>query len=344
MIYSVAIYDENGVRVTVLRDVASPTYSRAKNAADQISFEVPRNDVNIPEIRTGRRFEIIKTLNGSTSVEESGYISNHGYSDEVYEVEGFTEEILLTRYLTPAQFGYPLSSENQSLFTLVQQFNRAYLVERVKYNWTDYIVDESNIDYTTEPSFIILQNNGSSQSPSYPSSGFVVFRFQKESNESWERFRWVSDYYTDEAGELTTKVRYRTADDPANFLDWSNYTPQAGAETDVVGIVIAPEFQDDEQFLEVRVDFATDTTEASPVFFALEMIKRKPTEITSVVASAASDDIATPGLDADNASFLDILIAACEPSGYEFKVEDGTLYLQSTFGVDRTNDYSAVAG
>jgi len=337
MIYTVVIYDENGDRATVLRDVQAPNYSRAKNSADQISFSLPRNSAGVEFIETGRRFEILRTIGGQTDVEESGFISNHGYSGDLYGVEGYTEEIVLTRYLTPPQYGYVLYSENQNLSTLAQQLKSAFVIDRVKRNWSDYIVANSNVN-TSFDDFLILNNSGTSESPNYVSSGSVTFQFQKSASEKWDRFRWVSDYYSDEQGEVSTKVSYRTSNNTSSWGAFS--TPQAGALTDVVGIVIAGL---NDTYLQVKVDFATDTTEASPLFFVLEAIKRAPTLIHTVNVQTGGTDIPTLGLDADNTNFLEVLIAACESSGWEFYVFDGTLFVASSFGVNRSNSYSVVA-
>jgi hypothetical protein len=317
----------------------------------------------VNDVKTGRRFEIIRFISqkipiiwsdgqvvqfndvaiiyneNSQDVEESGFVSNYGYSSEDFFVEGFTEEVVLTRFRTPAQYGYVLSSENQTLDELVKQLDRSFIIERVKFNWADYIVAQSNIDITTEPSFIILQNNGTSSAPSYASSGSVTFRFTKASNEEWDRFRWVSDFFEDQVGRLATFVSYRTAATVGALPSFT--TPQAGASTDIVGIIIASQTTDN--VLEVKVDLTTDTTEASPVFFSLEVIKRGPTPIHTVSVNTAAAGIATPGLDAEGTNFLDVLIAACEPSGYEFKVFDGELMVEPSFGVDRTIDYSVVS-
>ena len=341
MIYSVTIYDEQGERATVLRDVSNPSYARSKNTADQITFSLPRNDPKISEIKTGRFFEIIRTLDGQTYTEASGYISNHTYGEDEYDVEGYTEEIVLTRYLTPPQYGYVLQSENQNLKTLTEALDRGFLFEQVKFDWSSYIVDESNVDYTTEPSLMLLQNQNPGGQASYPSSGYVVFRFDKDNDERWDRFRWVSDFYKDDqGGEVATRVSYRTGNDLGNLPAFS--TPQAGAETDVVGIVIAAAPASDDQYLEVRVDFSTTTSNASPVLFSLEAIRRTPPIFDGVDISTGAEQIITPGLQADSTNFFDVLTSAFEPSGFEFEVRGNTLYVANTFGTDRTNEYSVV--
>lgn len=372
MIYSVIIYDESGARVGVAKGATRPRYSRSKNAADQISFSFPRSDslVKLDEsgsmdstyltmdldtirmdstvrlydatdpvvIRIGRRFEIIRsTGTNSVVVEASGFISEHGYSGDQYEVNGFTEEILLSRYLTPVQFGYPLYSENATIDELVAELDRAYVSEQVKWAWADYLVSSSNIDYTTNPTFMLLTNLNPGGAAQYETSGFAVFRFQKNADEEWDRFRWVGDHYSGDQGEVKVEVSYRQANTVGGLGSFT--TPVAGALTDVVGIVVA---DPDAVYTEVRVDFTTSNDEVSPVLFSLEMIKRAPTAITSISVAAGASSLETPGLDADQASFIDVLIAALEPHGWEFKVFDGTLSIAETFGTSRTNEYAVV--
>ena len=336
MIYTVVLYNSSGERVVVLENVSKPTYSRSKNAADQISFGLPRNDAKTASIETGMRFEIIRNLGQTTtSVEASGYVTNHGYGSSLYEVEGFAEEILLSRYLTPAQFGYPLYSERANLDQLVSNMTKTYITENPKHGWGDYVVDSSNIDYTTNPTFVLLL--GSGDPTTYPASGYVVFRFTKLASEEWERFRWVSDYYTDDDGAVKTEVSYRQGNVIGSLGTFT--TPIGGALTDVVGLVLA---DPNPTYTEVRVDFSTDTVKASPVLFSLEMIKRGLSDVSSVSITGDATLVPTPGLKADNTTFLDIMVNALEPSGWEFKVFDGQLSIAETFGVDRTNDYSVV--
>jgi len=346
VIYTVTIFDENGERATVLSDVSDPSYSRSKNTADQVDFAIPRNDPKIQEIKTGRKFEIVRTLNGETTTEASGYISNHSYSEQTYDIEGYTEEIILGRYFTPPQFGYNLQSQFQNIKVLAEELDRPYLIERVKFNWDDYVVDSSGVTYqdslgNVRP-FVLLQNSGTPQNPQYATGGgqYIVFEFEKNDDERWDRFRWVSDYYKDEQGEVTTKVSYASSDDPNNFPAFSQ--PQAGAETDVVGIVIATEPPADDKYVRVKVDFNTTSNKTSPVFFVLEAIRRGPPILDDVVVDNSATGIITPGLTADNTSFFDVLTATLEPSGYEFKVENNVLYVANTFGSDRTNDFSVV--
>jgi len=372
VIYSVIVYDESGARVGVAKGATRPRYSRSKNAADQISFSFPRSDslVKLTEsgsmdstyltmdldtirmdstvrlydatdpivIRTGRRFEIIRsTGSDSVVVEASGFISEHGYSGDMYEVDGFTEEILLSRYLTPAQFGYPLYSENATIDELVAELDRTYISEQVKWDWANYLVGSSNIDYTTNPTFMLLTNLNPGGEAQYVTSGYAIFRFQKDANEEWDRFRWVGDYYSGDQGEVKTEVSYRQANTIGGLGSFT--TPVPGALTDVVGIIVA---DPDAVYTEVRVDFTTSNDEVSPVLFSLEMIKRKQAAITSVEVIGDTSLLETPGLDADQATFLDVLIAALEPHGWEFKVFNGKLSIAETFGTSRTNDYAVV--
>lgn len=349
MIYQVFIFDESGNRVAVLREASNPSYSRSKNTADQVSFSVTRNSKDIQHIKTGRRFEIIRTINGESDLEASGFISNHGYSGELYEIEGYTEEVALTYNLTPPQYGYVLYSENQTLDQLANELRFSFEVERLKRRWDDpnYLVSSTNI-YFDAPSLITIINDGTLADPEYRLSGSVVYQFQKDGDQFWDRVRWVSDYYATEEGEITSKISYRLSN---NGSSWGAYTtPVAGALTDIVGLIIA---DNTPNFLQVKIDFNAPAigdepdeqyAVAAPAMFSFEVIKRGPSVIHTVEVDAGASGIATPSLSADNAAFLDVLIAACEPSGYEFEVKDGTLRLAQTFGVDRSDSYSVVAG
>jgi hypothetical protein len=373
VIFSVIVYDENDARVGVLKDATRPRYSRSKNAADQVSFSIPRNDsvIRVGDsgtldstyltmdletirmdatvrlygasdplvIRTGRRFEIVRSVIGEPlRVECSGYITEHGYSDDEYVVSGMTEEVLLSRYLTPAQFGYPLYSENATIDDLARELGKTYITEQVKWAWADYLVDSAYIDYTTNPTFMLLQNLNPGGEAEYVTSGYAVFRFQKAADEEWERFRWVGDYYSGDQGEVKIEVSYRQADTVGGLGSFT--TPVPGALTDVVGIVLASQSL---TYTEVRVDFTTTTTDISPVLFSLEMIKRKQDKIHTVTIVGDASSLVTPGLEADQATFLDVLISALEPHDWEFQVSNGTLTISETFGTSRTNEYAVVA-
>lgn len=334
MNYTVLLYDESNTLVAKLENATTPQYSRSKNSADQISFSFPREDDNLDEIVIGRRFEVVRfNVNGSI-FEASGYISEHGYSGEEYVVNGFTEEIVLGRYLTPNNYGYPLWSEYATLDTLFDEFGKRYNVERIKFNWDAYDVDSSNIDFTTNPTFVLLEGLGTDPE-TYPSSGYITFRFQKDAGEQWERIRWVSDY-DDEAG-VTTTIQYRQGATPGGG---SFTSAQAGALTDVVGIVPASQ---DLEYMDVRVNFATSTEEASPVLFSLEVVKSLAIdEIDSVTYPPAASSVPTPQFDADNRSLLDVIIDVCEQAGWEFKVEERVLEFAESLGTSRLNDYSLV--
>jgi hypothetical protein len=168
-------------------------------------------------------------------------------------------------------------------------------------------------------------------------SGYAIFRFQKDANEEWDRFRWVGDYYSGDQGEVKTEVSYRQANTIGGLGSFT--TPVPGALTDVVGIIVT---DPDAVYTEVRVDFTTSNDEVSPVLFSLEVIKRKQAAITSVEVVGDTSLLETPGLDADQATFLDVLIAALEPHDWEFKVFNGKLSIAETFGTSRTNDYAVV--
>lgn len=334
--YVVVIYDEDGNRVAALNEAANPSYSRARNAADQVSIQVPRKSNKVSEVKVGRRFEIILNTEAGERVETSGYISEHGYSGEWYEINGFTEEIYLSRFLTPAQYGYPFYSEQANLGAFFSNFFRGFETIQVKRDWATYSVSETNVDYTTMPDVVSLSSTGTPRV--YDSSGSITFRFTKDSDELWERIRWVSDY--DEPSGFTSTVEYRTGDTVGTLGSWSVAT--AGALTDVVGLVVGSQ---SDNVLEVRVNLATTDTTGSSILYALEVVKRTAQIVTVDFTTLASEDasaIPAPAIEANRASLLDVLIDACEVVDWEFKLEDGTLYLSDNLGIDRTNTYALV--
>ncbi|MCA1806956.1 MAG: hypothetical protein LC687_03765, partial [Actinobacteria bacterium] len=282
--------------------------------------------------------EILRGGTDTDDLECTGYVSERGYSDEMFNISGFTEEIVLQRYLTPVNYGYPLWSNYQTLDTLFNQIHKRYITERVKLNWADYVSARSGVVYTelgVPLDWASLATSGSSGEPVAPfrTSGYIEFRFRKQADEMWERIRWVSDYEVGEEESLTTMVRYKVGAD-----NWSVAT--AGALTDIRGI--EPTNQTGE-FLEVRVDFATTDTEVTPRLFALEAIRSKPiSEIEQVVYPPSAEDVETPSFDASEKSILDVCIDICEATGWEFRVVRGVLEFSEGFGESRLNDYSLV--
>lgn len=333
MNYTVLVYDEANTLAAKIENATTPQYSRSKNSGDQVSFSFPRGDNKESEIVIGRRFEIVRYGISGNVFEASGYISEHGYSGEMFEVGGFTEEVILGRYLTPNNYGYPLWSENATLDALFDEFGKRYHVERIKGNWDAYDVESSNIDFTSNPTFVLLQGSGTPTV--YPASGYVVFRFQKASTESWERIRWVSDY--DEEAGVTTTVQYRQGSTPGSG---SFTSATAGALTDVVGLVPS---SPGAEYMDVRINFATSSEETSPVLFSLEVVKSEPIpEVDSVVYPGAASTVNTPQFEADNRPLLDVIIDVCEEAGWEFKLEQRVLEFGESLGVSRLNDYSLV--
>jgi len=359
--YAVVVFDEADEVVAVIENATAPEYNRSSNAADQVQFEVPREHVRflsqveppatgfdpqnkIQELKIGRRFEVIRGEVSSTPeiLEVSGFISERGFDGEVFKVSGFTEESVLERFLTPSTFGYVLSSENETLADLVNEFTSSYSVERMKKGWSDFIQEEDNIVYTESGSDldrILIDDvdvpfNGSK-------SGSFTARFELD-NELLERIRWVSDY--DEEQGLTTKISYWVNDNDT-FVPYnpSNYsTPVAGALTDITGLVV----NQSGKYVDVHFELETTQDEVSPAVYAVEVVKRKPIQLgggpLQVDVPAGAAGVATPGIEANNKSFLQVLIDVAASVGWEFKVERGTLIVREEFGTDRTNDYVLV--
>lgn len=334
--YTVLVYDASGSMVAALENATSPTYSRAKNSADQVSVSLPRSDVKASLLDVGQRFEIVRESSAGQVVEESGYIAEHGYTDDEYVIEGYTEEIILSRYLTPAQFGWPLQFGLSTLDALIENMQSGYVVERAKATWGLYSTTESLVDYASNPAFVILSKDASDN---YFPSGYITLRFEKTAEQTWERFRWISDYDS-EKETVTSTVQFRLADTIAGLdtAAWSVAT--AGADTDIQGIEVVDNAL---KYLEVRVNLYTTKDDASPVLYSLEAIKREPSAITGVdYVFADANAVALPGMDADNKSFLDVLVDVFDSVGWEFKVSGGTLIAREKMGESRLNDYTLV--
>lgn len=337
--YSVILYDESGDRVARLENASNPTYSRSRNSADQVSLSLPRTDDKIDEIIIGRRFEILRNAVGGIPerLECSGVVASRGYSGENFTIEGFTEEVFLENYLTPVNYGYPLYSENATLDAFFDQFDRSFEVERVKYNWDDYDVEVSNVEFSTDPSYVLLSEASAGPPPVYESSGYITFRFEKTSDQEWDRIRWVSDY--DEDSGVTTTIQYRQG---ASAGAGSFSTAEAGALTDVVGIIPA---DPDANFMDVRVNLATTNTAVTPRLFALEVIKRTPIpEVSSVSYTVGAASVETPGVEANQKSLLQTLIDVCDVTEWDFKLERGVLTFAESLGTSRVNDYVLIEG
>ncbi|MCA1806957.1 MAG: hypothetical protein LC687_03770, partial [Actinobacteria bacterium] len=83
--------------INEILDSDNELFNRAKNSADQVSISVPRLDQKIAEVKIGRRFEILRGGTDTDDLECTGYVSERGYSDEMFNISGFTEEIVLQR-------------------------------------------------------------------------------------------------------------------------------------------------------------------------------------------------------------------------------------------------------
>jgi hypothetical protein len=338
--YAVVVFDENERVVAKLENATTPTYTRAKNAADRISFSVPKGDPKISEIKVGRRFEILRTIVSSDTLEMSGYVTECGWSGELFEVGGFTEDIIFSWYLTPAVYGYPLYSEYGNLRDFFSKFTSSYVIERVKQNWADYMVELVNAEYVTDPAWVILEKNGGDDDSPYFEGGYITLRFEKEDDERWERFRWSGDY--DEATTAFTTVQFRQSNTEGGG---SFSAPEPGAEPDVVGLVIP---DPNLKYLDVRVNLITEDTDLSPRLFAVEVIRTKPIrELVGVsfvptgVESLALG-VVTPKVETDEGALLDVLIDASNLVDWQFRVRRRVLEVSNDFGVDRTNEFALV--
>jgi hypothetical protein len=347
MNYIVIVYDEDNKKAAVLTTATDPTYSRSFNSADQVNIRIPRLDPKVAEVKVGRRFEIWRTIRATERIEVSGYISECGYNDSYFVIGGFTEEIVLTRYFLPADYGYPLTSESVDIGDFFERVLRRYNVTRVKQNWDDFLVESEDIDFITDPDYLVLDKV---DADNYVTGGYVVFRFQKSSGESWDRIRWSGDF--DQDSGVYTAIQYRTGATPGagEYTEGLLYEididldGEAGAEPEVVGVVIA---DPDDEFLDVRVNFLTEDQSVTPRLFALEVIRTIPlTEITSVdypnVADLVEAELPTPNVEAGDSTLLQVLQDVCAAASWEFEVVENTLRVAKRLGSNRVNDFALV--
>ena len=184
------------------------------------SVELDSDDQNPPEYSKELAY-FLEIWKDSRLI--TGIISKRDFTDTNVTLKAHTEENLLTRYLSPSQYGRKY--ENWDIQDIANDMSRAWLVQRVKAKsqWDAGVL--TNVDTATEPGKVLLSKSGA-----YHASGSITITFDKPTNWAvWERIRWSGDYDS----TVATKMQYSTD----GGSTWSS--EYIGGEPDTLGIEIA---------------------------------------------------------------------------------------------------------
>lgn len=337
-------------RVTAFLTGVAWSYTRRINEATEISLAIPRQvvDDNIPvghdlegffsdgKAKHAEIAAFVQVLAGGR-LKASGKITSRTLG-EIVTIQAYTEEILLESNLTPAQYGKVW--DGWDLADVARDLLDGWQTIRVKAQsqWQSYMVSSSNIDLTTEPGTVMLAKQANGR---YHSSGYIVLAFSAGeivNFKRWDRIRWSAD--SEDPVKTTVQFGY----DGAN---WSQEFDGGFPEEVGIGGL------GNTETLYVRVNLYTNDTESedpegnpvgvTPVVFAVELIARTEGDL---VAGDIPDvaGVTVKGIDANHSSALKVLLDACEQTGWEFSVWNGTLNLAEKLGVDRTKDFVLRAG
>ena len=322
-------------------------YNRRRNVATDISVTVAKNELRRVLPIDGRLYQelaregllhltianFVQIYKGS-DLRASGVIVERDVGDDTIEIKAFTEEELLRRNTTPAQYGDILSG--QDITDVLREIVDGWETKRVKTQeqWEltirngGRVLDSNNIDTTTEPGVIMLEKTNGD----YATDGFIELRFENveyDNFKRWDRIRWLGDF---EEGVVETTIQYRYGEDEGDLTDYSSEIE--GTLTDTIGFV--PDATD-EKILDIRINLSTSDTDKTPFFFAVELIARTefPLEIGNVPNSL---NLAVDEIEADYENCLDLLQDACEQTGTEFTIRNRTIDLNRDLGRDLTNE------
>lgn len=350
MIYSARVLDQNRTLLGIL-DCTKWGYSRKISEATEVSISIPRkqsstikncdelfafmNPVSPTETNDSWDTSTDPTQELAYFIEIykdkqrliTALIAKRDFTDTSIELKCYTEETLLTKYLTPAQYGRKY--ESWDIADIARDMAKGWSVQRVKAKSQWDAGTLVNVDTSTEPGKVLL----SKSSGTYNASGSVTLTFSRPPNwANWERIRWVGDF----DGAVAVKMQYSTD----GGSTWSS--EYVGGEPDTLGIEIATTSA---TTVMVRLNLSTsDTTSqdsegnavgVTPRLFAVEVIARTTAYLT--VSAESSTGLLCNGLELDKATPLEVLTAACQQVGKEFWVDDNTLYL-GTMGSDKSND------
>lgn len=352
--YNVRILNRSREKQAVFHRDIRWYFNRRINEAGQMTIWIPREEASQWPMFTENKGSYAQMAHyvqiyKDTTLKATGKIVSRDFTDTHLVVQALTEEIILENMITPAQYG--MVWDDWDIADVARDLVDNWYVLRVKdqTEWEAAYASE-NIDTSTEPGLVMLakDDNGS-----YISSGYIDLHFESSSVpnfKNWGRIRWASD----NGGDVKTTMQYSI-----DGITWSEEVE--GALPDQVGVDPGWTTESD---VYVRINLYTEDTTSeddegnpvgqTPFLFAVEMIARTDSDIlaTSIPASTGAY---VKGLVADAENVLAVLKQACEnvhagPAGmtgsekYEFYVENGTLYLVSSIGSDKTSECVFRAG
>ena len=332
-------------------------YNRRRNVATDISVTVAKNELRRVLPTDGRLYQelaregilhltianFVQIYKGN-DLRASGVIVERDVGDDTIEIKAFTEEILLERNRTPAQYGSVF--RGQDIADVARELTTGWQTIRVKAEseWKGEepnieLVESENIDFETQSNVIMLDKTPLGN---YYEEGYLILRLDSEdysSFASWDRIRWSAD----NEEPVETSIQYRYAN-TINDLESEQFSQEfEGVIPDEEGLVPAAT---DERYVDIRINLSTQDTDSedgdgnpvgsTPFFFALELIAN--TEFALEVGEIPNSTGVTVGqVDADGENCLSILKEICDTTGYEFQIKNKKLSIAETFGENLTD-------
>jgi len=373
-VYQVRLLDRNRNLLAILDHITGWRYSRRPSAATTFSVSIPRRVIEETIPQGSELYYFLSATQPTRAALAPGQQEPQKLEGaqiaalvEVWQIEPtprrrvagpivgrklgrtattlecMTEEILLERSRTPAQYGRVW--HGMDLADVARDLLRGWETLRVKdrSQW-EAAVERVNVDTGTEPGIVMLAKDGSGR---YQASGYIVLRFRAAEVPgftSWDRIRWLSDY----GGPVRTTMQYRTGTNPSSMGPWSSEI--VGALADEIGVVPS---STSAAIIDVRINLYTDDRESedaegnpvgqTPALYAVEVIARTQ-PILAAGSIPASTGVVVTDIEADNATALKVLQDACAQAGWEFEVEGGELHLAPQIGEDRTNQFVLRSG
>lgn len=343
-IYQCRILDKN-LQLKAILKTENWSYKRRRNEATDISVSVPKNELERKLATNGRLYqELVREQSKHLKVayfiqiwkdeqlKASGKITSRDAKRNVVEIKAFTEEILLERNITPAQYGKVF--EGVDIADLARGLTLAWDSKRIKSQsqWESSI-ESSNVDLETEPGVVFLDKIFEDD---YFESGYIIIRFEKTNYSdfvNWDRIRWLSD----NESPVSTTIQYRYGEEGS----LSSFTTEvSGALTDELGLEVAAT---DETILDVKINLYTNDTTTTPGVFSLEVVARTRFDL-EIGDIPTSTPLNIDTLDADYRNGLDLLQEACEQTGTEFKIQNKKMSLARDLGRNLTNDVLLKSG
>ena len=338
--YSVRILDKNR-RLQALLPGVTWRYTRLVNEAGTIDVYIPRAIIEthitpdhvlygylhpaqplVVEVPSQRPIPnrlayaeiaaFIQVYKG-TKLVISGKITGRSFGD-VVTVTAKTEELLLEKHITPAQYGAVW--DGWDLADVARDLLDGWHVLRVKApeQWQSRIVENQNVDLTTDPGKVMLAKRSDGR---YHENGYLVLKFDRTEVldfKEWDRVRWSadSDGMNNPDAVVWTSIQVST-----NGTQYS--APFDGGLPEEVGYVVTG----DSNSVWIRINLHTNDTESpvpddpdekpighTPVVYACEMIARTHGELVAGSIPAVAGETVS-GLCAIHTTALKVLFDAC---------------------------------